>query len=77
LKNYNCKLVFLFFILKFAALLKQQGLSSKGASKGTVNSEESPPLLEEGGKLEVLSLFSDINKTGRVYQELKNRGGQY
>ncbi|XP_078179009.1 villin-2-like [Carex rostrata] len=36
-----------------AALLKQQGLSAKGASKGTAISEEAPPLLEEGGKLEV------------------------
>ncbi|KAJ1695673.1 hypothetical protein LUZ63_012371 [Rhynchospora breviuscula] len=36
-----------------AALLKQQGLSTKGASKGPAINEEAPPLLEGGGKLEV------------------------
>ncbi|KAJ3676276.1 hypothetical protein LUZ60_003688 [Juncus effusus] len=36
-----------------AALLKQQGLNAKGASKGLNANEEIPPLLEGGGKLEV------------------------
>lgn len=44
-------------MLGFAALLKQQGLSAKGASKGMAISEDAPPLLEEGGKLEVLYLI--------------------
>ncbi|WMV23853.1 hypothetical protein MTR67_017238 [Solanum verrucosum] len=38
---------------KVAALLKQQGAGVKGASKSVPVVEEVPPLLEEGGKLEV------------------------
>ncbi|TMW86009.1 hypothetical protein EJD97_022082 [Solanum chilense] len=38
---------------KVAALLKQQGAGMKGASKSAPVIEEVPPLLEEGGKLEV------------------------
>ncbi|KAH0759809.1 hypothetical protein KY290_023302 [Solanum tuberosum] len=38
---------------KVAALLKQQGAGVKGASKSVPVIEEVPPLLEEGGKLEV------------------------
>ncbi|KAL3339134.1 hypothetical protein AABB24_027987 [Solanum stoloniferum] len=38
---------------KVAALLKQQGAGVKGASKSAPVIEEVPPLLEEGGKLEV------------------------
>ncbi|XP_010545843.1 PREDICTED: villin-3-like [Tarenaya hassleriana] len=38
---------------KVAALLKQQGVGLKGASKSTPVSEDIPPLLEGGGKLEV------------------------
>lgn len=37
----------------FTALLKQQGAGVKGASKSAPVIEEVPPLLEEGGKLEV------------------------
>ncbi|XP_073043122.1 villin-3-like [Primulina eburnea] len=36
-----------------AALLKQQGASTKGTSKSTPVNEEVPPLLEGGGKIEV------------------------
>ncbi|XP_020539416.1 villin-3 isoform X2 [Jatropha curcas] len=38
---------------KVAALLKQQGVGVKGASKSTPVNEEVPPLLEGGGKMEV------------------------
>ncbi|XP_075517790.1 villin-3-like [Primulina tabacum] len=38
---------------KVAALLKQQGASTKGTSKSTPVNEEVPPLLEGGGKIEV------------------------
>ncbi|KAJ6850862.1 villin-2 [Iris pallida] len=38
---------------KVAALLKQQGVDVKGASKATPVNEEIPPLLEGSGKLEV------------------------
>ncbi|CAI9099911.1 OLC1v1036806C1 [Oldenlandia corymbosa var. corymbosa] len=38
---------------KVAALLKQQGVGVKGASKTTPVNEEVPPLLEAGGKIEV------------------------
>ncbi|KAJ8534186.1 hypothetical protein K7X08_007510 [Anisodus acutangulus] len=38
---------------KVAALLKQQGLGVKGASKSAPVNEEVPPLLEGGGKIEV------------------------
>ncbi|XP_073052229.1 villin-3-like [Primulina eburnea] len=38
---------------KVAALLKQQGASTKGASKSTPVNEEVPPLLEGSGKIEV------------------------
>ncbi|KAM7524502.1 hypothetical protein LguiA_014404 [Lonicera macranthoides] len=38
---------------KVAALLKQQGVGVKGVAKGTPVNEEVPPLLEEGGKIEV------------------------
>ncbi|KAJ6795206.1 villin-2 [Iris pallida] len=38
---------------KVAALLKQQGVDVKGASKGSPVNEEIPPLLEGSGKLEV------------------------
>ncbi|XP_015073271.1 villin-3 isoform X1 [Solanum pennellii] len=38
---------------KVAALLKQQGAGVKGASRSAPVIEEVPPLLEEGGKLEV------------------------
>lgn len=38
---------------KVAALLKQQGVDIKGATKGSPANEEVPPLLEGGGKLEV------------------------
>ncbi|KAK6151304.1 hypothetical protein DH2020_013939 [Rehmannia glutinosa] len=38
---------------KVAALLKQQGVGMKGASKSTPVKEEVPPLLEGGGKIEV------------------------
>lgn len=37
------------------ALLKQQGVGLKGLSKSTPVSEDIPPLLEGGGKLEVCS----------------------
>ncbi|KAL3819793.1 hypothetical protein ACJIZ3_005698 [Penstemon smallii] len=38
---------------KVAALLKQQGVGMKGASKSVPVNEEVPPLLEGGGKIEV------------------------
>nr|XP_018632974.1 villin-2 isoform X2 [Nicotiana tomentosiformis] len=38
---------------KVAALLKQQGVGVKGASKNAPENEEVPPLLEGGGKIEV------------------------
>jgi hypothetical protein len=38
---------------KVAALLKQQGVGVKGVNKGSPVTEEVPPLLEAGGKLEV------------------------
>ncbi|CAA3011222.1 villin-3-like [Olea europaea subsp. europaea] len=38
---------------KVAALLKQQGVGVKGASKSATVNEEVPPLLEGGGKIEV------------------------
>ncbi|XP_073221965.1 villin-3-like isoform X2 [Cicer arietinum] len=38
---------------KVAALLKQQGMGVKGATKSAPVNEEIPPLLEGGGKLEV------------------------
>ncbi|GAU30060.1 hypothetical protein TSUD_332290, partial [Trifolium subterraneum] len=38
---------------KVAALLKQQGMGVKGAAKSAPVTEEIPPLLEGGGKLEV------------------------
>ncbi|KAL2535054.1 Villin-2 [Abeliophyllum distichum] len=38
---------------KVAALLKQQGVGVKGASKSAPVNEEVPPLLEGGGKIEV------------------------
>ncbi|RZC83466.1 hypothetical protein C5167_046252 [Papaver somniferum] len=38
---------------KVAALLKQQALGAKGTAKTTAVNEEVPPLLENGGKLEV------------------------
>ncbi|KAL3533767.1 hypothetical protein ACH5RR_007288 [Cinchona calisaya] len=38
---------------KVAALLKQQGVGVKGANKSAPVNEEVPPLLEEGGKIEV------------------------
>ncbi|KAK4485445.1 hypothetical protein RD792_008086 [Penstemon davidsonii] len=38
---------------KVAALLKQQGVGMKGASKSAPVNEEVPPLLEGGGKIEV------------------------
>ncbi|TKY53361.1 Villin-2 protein [Spatholobus suberectus] len=38
---------------KVAALLKQQGMGVKGMTKSTPVSEEIPPLLEGGGKIEV------------------------
>ncbi|KAH0721258.1 hypothetical protein KY290_006737 [Solanum tuberosum] len=38
---------------KVAALLKQQGIGAKGASKSAPVNEEVPPLLEGGGKIEV------------------------
>ncbi|XP_055807381.1 villin-2-like [Solanum dulcamara] len=38
---------------KVAALLKQQGIGVKGASKSAPVNEEVPPLLEGGGKIEV------------------------
>ncbi|KAK9128758.1 hypothetical protein Syun_017555 [Stephania yunnanensis] len=38
---------------KVAALLKQQGVGVKGAAKSTPVSEDVPPLLEKGGKIEV------------------------
>ncbi|KAK4725455.1 hypothetical protein R3W88_028234 [Solanum pinnatisectum] len=38
---------------KVAALVKQQGAAVKAASKSTSVDEEVPPLLEEGGKIEV------------------------
>nr|GMD41766.1 villin-2-like [Ipomoea batatas] len=38
---------------KVAALLKQQGVGIKGASKSAPVNEEVPPLLEGGGKIEV------------------------
>lgn len=38
---------------KVAALLKQQGAGVKAANKGVPMNEEVPPLLDEGGKLEV------------------------
>ncbi|XP_062002251.1 villin-3 isoform X2 [Rosa rugosa] len=38
---------------KVAALLKQQGVGVKGATKGAPVNEEVPPLLEGGGKMEV------------------------
>ncbi|XP_071909258.1 villin-2-like isoform X2 [Coffea arabica] len=38
---------------KVAALLKQQGVGVKGASKSAPVNEEVPPLLEVGGKIEV------------------------
>jgi len=41
-----------FFAL--SALLKQQGMGVKGAAKSTPVVEEIPPLLEGGGKLEVI-----------------------
>lgn len=37
----------------FVALLKQQGVGLKGASKSSPVNEEIPPLLEGGGKTEV------------------------
>ncbi|KAM3338414.1 villin-2 isoform X1 [Capsicum galapagoense] len=47
---------------KVAALLKQQGAGVKGASKSAPVIEEVPPLLEEGGKLEVWC----INGSGKT-----------
>ena len=38
------------------ALLKQQGVGVKGMTKGAPVNEEVPPLLEGGGKIEVLLL---------------------
>ncbi|KAL7092879.1 hypothetical protein ACP275_11G009200 [Erythranthe tilingii] len=38
---------------KVAAMLKQQGVGTKGASKSVPVNEEVPPLLEGGGKIEV------------------------
>ncbi|XP_057488028.1 villin-2-like [Actinidia eriantha] len=38
---------------KVAALLKQQGVGVKGMTKGAPVNEEVPPLLEDGGKIEV------------------------
>ncbi|KAL5719708.1 Villin-2 [Ranunculus cassubicifolius] len=38
---------------KVAALLKQQGVGAKGAAKGAPVNEDIPPLLEQGGKVEV------------------------
>ncbi|KAF8396164.1 hypothetical protein HHK36_017777 [Tetracentron sinense] len=38
---------------KVAAMLKQQGVDVKGMTKGAPVSEDVPPLLEQGGKIEV------------------------
>lgn len=38
---------------KVAALLKQQGIGLKGIAKGAPVNEEVPPLLEQGGRMEV------------------------
>ncbi|KAG5583529.1 hypothetical protein H5410_054156 [Solanum commersonii] len=43
---------------KVAALVKQQGAAVKAASKSTSVDEEVPPLLEEGGKIEVWRIDS-------------------
>ncbi|XP_011078908.1 villin-3-like [Sesamum indicum] len=47
---------------KVAALLKQQGVGLKGASKSAPVNEEVPPLLEGGGKIEVWYI-NDNTKT--------------
>lgn len=47
---------------KVAALLKQQGVGVKGASKSVPVNEEIPPLLEGGGKVEVWRI-NDGSKT--------------
>jgi hypothetical protein len=46
-----CNLVYIFVL---PALLKQQGMGVKGAAKSAPVNEEIPPLLEGGGKLEVI-----------------------
>lgn len=43
-----------FRIFLLPALLKQQGMGVKGATKSAPVNEEIPPLLEGGGKLEVI-----------------------
>ena len=42
------------------ALLKQQGVGVKGASKSAPVNEEVPPLLEVGGKIEVCLLIKSL-----------------
>ena len=44
----------------WVALLKQQGIDIKGLSKGSPLNDEVPPLLEGGGKLEVLFIFFSL-----------------
>lgn len=38
-------------------MLKQQGVDVKGMTKGSQMTDEIPPLLESGGKLEVSFIF--------------------
>lgn len=40
-------------LFSFLALLKQQGVGVKGMTKSAPVSEDVPPLLEGGGKMEV------------------------
>ncbi|XP_074582400.1 villin-2-like isoform X2 [Curcuma longa] len=47
---------------KVAALIKQQGVDFKGASKGSPVNEEIPPLLEDSGKLEVWLINGDAKE---------------
>ncbi|KAG6520950.1 hypothetical protein ZIOFF_018015 [Zingiber officinale] len=47
---------------KVAALIKQQDVDFKGASKGSPVNEEIPPLLEDSGKLEVWLINGDAKE---------------
>ncbi|KAH9305777.1 hypothetical protein KI387_010181, partial [Taxus chinensis] len=60
---------------KVASLLKKQGVDVKGVLKATPGTDEIPPLLEGGGKLEVWSVNNNVKtpvpkeEVGKFYSE--------
>lgn len=63
--RHACWLSMVFFFV-LSALLKQQGMGVKGAAKSTPVIEEIPPLLEGGGKMEVILSIFWINFLGQM-----------